>query len=383
MTRILLGQLGSNGDCLYATTIARQIKHDFPGCHLTWAVSSLARSVLTNNPDIDQIWELPLATWEDMNPTWAMFEREAMRLHNMGVYDHVFLTQIAPTRFGNYDGTIRPSIFRNYGRPITVPVESVINLTEAEVDRVDRWHAASPAAGARYTILFECSSKSGQSFMTPAMAVQAAEKVTRKDPSVAVLISTHEQIETDNPRIASAGALTMRENARLTHHVDLFVGCGSGLTVVATSPAAKPGLPTIQVLSRHTENYASFRHDFEYFGKPTEQFMEFTTQDAEPLADAILDAVRDGFAVAKQRHDDPLPLTFDWYLMMIDIYLIQRAGYADAANALRVTAERYGAHPKLREFAAKNIVPFLRHDPRSAYPDRAAEIEGFRAVLGL
>ena len=31
MTRILLGQLGSNGDCLYATIVARQIKKDFPG----------------------------------------------------------------------------------------------------------------------------------------------------------------------------------------------------------------------------------------------------------------------------------------------------------------------------------------------------------------
>ncbi|MEQ1577992.1 MAG: hypothetical protein ABL894_10090, partial [Hyphomicrobium sp.] len=60
MTRILLGQLGSNGDCLYATTIARQIKKDFPGCHLTWAISSLCTRVLDNNPDVDEVWEVPV-----------------------------------------------------------------------------------------------------------------------------------------------------------------------------------------------------------------------------------------------------------------------------------------------------------------------------------
>ncbi len=59
------------------------------------------------------------------------------RLYTAGVYDKVFLTQIAPARFNNYVGTIRPSIFRNYGRPITGPVESIINLTEEEIVRVD------------------------------------------------------------------------------------------------------------------------------------------------------------------------------------------------------------------------------------------------------
>ena len=72
MTRILLGMLGSNGDCLYATAIARQIKHDFPGCHLTWAVASLCRNVLFNNTDIDALWEIPLASWSEMDRDLAV-----------------------------------------------------------------------------------------------------------------------------------------------------------------------------------------------------------------------------------------------------------------------------------------------------------------------
>ena len=34
--KILLVQLFSNGDCLYATSVARQIKKDFPGHATSW-----------------------------------------------------------------------------------------------------------------------------------------------------------------------------------------------------------------------------------------------------------------------------------------------------------------------------------------------------------
>ena len=148
MTRILLGMLGSNGDCLYTTAIARQIKRDFPGCHLTWAVASLCRNVLFNNPDIDALWEIPLASWSDMDRAWQLFEIEAHSLASSGHFDHVFLTQVSPGRFANYDGTVRPSLFRNYPRQISVPVDVTINLDAEEKAAVDAWFASSPAADA-------------------------------------------------------------------------------------------------------------------------------------------------------------------------------------------------------------------------------------------
>lgn len=76
MTRILLGQLGANGDCLYATALARQLKQDFPGCHLTWAVGAANRGVLANNPDIDALWELPMDGPGDMARLWPLFEAD-------------------------------------------------------------------------------------------------------------------------------------------------------------------------------------------------------------------------------------------------------------------------------------------------------------------
>ena len=228
-----------------------------------------------------------------MEIDWTLFEIEAHRLANAGRFDHVFLTQIAPARFADYDGTIRPSIFRNYGQPITVPVDVTIDLTEEERVLVDRWFQASPASGASQVVLFECSSKSGQSFMTVELALQVAERITAARSKAVVIMSTVEALPTEHPRIVSGGALSIRQTARLTEYVDLFIGCGSGLTVAATSGAAKPALPNIQILQRSTSVYASFRHDFEYFGKPAGHFLELTAQDPDHLGNVAVAALAD------------------------------------------------------------------------------------------
>ncbi len=41
-----------------ATALARQIKQDYPGCFLTWAISYKYKPVIENNPYIDAIWEV-------------------------------------------------------------------------------------------------------------------------------------------------------------------------------------------------------------------------------------------------------------------------------------------------------------------------------------
>jgi hypothetical protein len=381
MTRILLGMLGSNGDCLYATAIARQIKHDFPGCHLTWAVASLCRNVLFNNPDIDALWEIPLASWSDMDRAWQLFEIEAHSLASSGHFDHVFLTQVSPGRFANYDGTVRPSLFRNYPRQISVPVDVTINLDAEEKAAVDAWFASSPAADASQVVLCECSSKSGQSFMDIGRAVELAEAITAARRKTVVIISSHDSLVTDNPRIISGGSINIRQTARLTEYVDLFIGCGSGLTVAATSGTAKPGLPNIQILRRHTSVYASFRHDFGYFGKPIDQFMELTSEEPSHLHAAVLMALADGFEAAKKEFDDPVPLTFDWYIELISMMLVDTGRYVDAAHSLLVTAERYGWHPALRRFARHFVLPFLDDDPRARLPHRREEAELLRAGI--
>ena len=65
---ILLVQLGSNGDCLFVTTIAKQIKEiDYPGCNLTWMIGSNCSHIIENNHFIDDKIIIPI---KDINDLW-------------------------------------------------------------------------------------------------------------------------------------------------------------------------------------------------------------------------------------------------------------------------------------------------------------------------
>ena len=77
--KFLLGQLNANGDCLYATILARQIKKDYPGCELTWAISSQCSHILKGNPDVDKIWALNVESLADREKAWLALEDAVLR----------------------------------------------------------------------------------------------------------------------------------------------------------------------------------------------------------------------------------------------------------------------------------------------------------------
>ncbi|MGH8584320.1 MAG: glycosyltransferase family 9 protein, partial [Gammaproteobacteria bacterium] len=211
--RILLGQLGSNGDCLYATILARQMRRDHPDAEITWAISSQCRPLLVNNPFVDTIWEIPIAGWEQHEAMWHLFEREAIRRLLRYEFDHAVLSQIWPNNFQNFDGTVRPSILRSYGRPITVPMENVIYLTEEEEARVEAYVSATNMRSFANRVVFECSSKSGQSFVTPELAQEIASHVYQTMPDTTFHFSTHLPMDLRHPNSRWAGQLTLRESA--------------------------------------------------------------------------------------------------------------------------------------------------------------------------
>jgi hypothetical protein len=217
--RILLGQLISNGDCLYATAIAQQIKHDFPGCHLTWAVSSFCRKIIEENPFIDEIWEIPLPTWsyELLPANWFYFENEALRRYDEGVYDFVFFTQIYPGNPHHFEGTVRPGIFLGYSGKITVPLQPSLFLRAEELERVNIFVQQNRLHEFEQVILFECSAKSGQTHVTPGFALQTAETIAKKWPGKhAVILSSQHAVQTPSEGIIDGSALTLREMAELT-----------------------------------------------------------------------------------------------------------------------------------------------------------------------
>src|ERR1700760_4786137 len=132
---ILLIHLYSNGDSLYATTVARQIKEDHPGCHLTWAIAGYCRNIIANNPYIDEAMVVPDINQNNWEQHWGKFQQQVKDLKNEGRVDKVFFTQLIAGNLANYDHCIRSGIFRGYPGAITVPIHPVLRLTGEEKTR--------------------------------------------------------------------------------------------------------------------------------------------------------------------------------------------------------------------------------------------------------
>ena len=350
--RILLGHLASFGDCLLATPIARQIKNDYPGCTLTWAIGALYRGAIEENPFVDRIWQIPLEKRNEMDQIWMNFEVEARKRLISGEFDQMFLTQVNPNNYQNFDGTVRASILRGYPRPLTVPITPVLRLREEEVTKVGRFAEEHGLSRRKYAVLFECASRSGQSYVTPEYALQASEHVLSRVGDCAIILSSNEKFAGGRPEIIDGSVLSLRENAELTKYCTLLVGCSSGVSWVCTSDWAKP-LPIIQVLKRSTSVFASMVHDAEYFGLPTGHIIEMTDCSAERLGDCIEAALTEPFMSVRSRFHEQIPVELNLYLETFMRAVLRRGQILKVLKSLLLVRKRYGMEPFARYLKTK------------------------------
>ena len=352
--RILLGQLGLNGDCLHATTLARQIKHDYPNCHLTWAISSMCRSMIEGNPFVDEIWEIPARNWQEIVAAWYGLEKEVQVRLSRGEFDEVFLTQVSPNNYQNYDGTTKASLFRGYPKPITVPIQNILRLGNDEIERVRNFAEQHNLLKRSHVILFEYTGSSSQSFVKPEYALSVAQRLLSRLPDCSIILSSHLKITTGDTRIIDGSVLTLRENAELTKYCSLLIGCSSGVTQIVLTDWAKP-LPMIQLLLASTSVYASIAHDLEYGQQSSEQVLEMTDCPIEQVVECAYTALIQGFYEARCRFNQRISLNFDFYFTLVRQALLQNGEYLKAARSLLYTAERYGWHQELKTFLKNEL----------------------------
>jgi hypothetical protein len=343
--KILLGQLSSFGDCLYATTIARQIKTDFPGCHLTWAIGSMYSTILEENPYVDEVWEVPLASIEEVPIAWKNFKNEALRKKNEGDFDEIYLTQIAPDNLHNYDGTIRSSLFRSYPYPITIPIAPVLRLTTAEVENVRLFAEIQGLSDKSHVILFECSPKSGQSFVTLEFALKVAQELILRIPDLSIILSSNLSFQTPDKRIIDGSTLSFRENAELTKYCTLLIGCSSGISWLCSSDWAKP-LPMIQLINPNAYWFASFIQDYKYWNFPVDSIIEMANCSVETLVDCIFTTISEGFCLARTKFNEHIPLQFNTFIALLFSFL-QHFELSKAFRLFKSNFQRHGFHPQI------------------------------------
>jgi len=391
----LLGQLDANGDCLYATAIARWIRKRYPGSKLTWAISSRCRRLLEGNPDVDKVIEVPVRSGgvEHRLTAWKRLESEVIRnLSSKEPYDRVALTQIWPSNLRKYDGTIRSSIFRSFeavtGEPITLRnagsfssvIDPELNLSDAERGRVGEFLEFHGIERHENRIVFECSPLSGQSYVDTSFAVAVARLVVARLENCCVILTTGEETGDLPDRVFTARQLSVRENRALIEASTLFVGCGSGISVIAS---AVPGIPMIQVLSSSTSVFASLLHDYEYFGKDSTNLIEMCNIRAPRLAEAIVSLCRYGVAETRVRFEQRVPLHFGHYLGMLQRDLLSSARFLDAAESICHTISRYGCRAELKSFFANKIKPHLDRDSMRNFPSATMQREFIAETPGL
>jgi len=315
--KILLAHLVSNGDLLYTTTIARQIKKDYPNCHLTWAVASTHSSVLNNNPYIDTLWKVEVVNNEYFTTGWDAFEKEAEKRRKEGEFDKVFYTQTFPKNINKLDGSIRSTIFNSYPNKITVPITPVLCLSENEIENVRKFINEHNING-KQIILFECAPKSNQSFINPDFALICAKEIVNKFPNVVIILSSNVPIESGDSRIIDGSRISIRENAELTKYCALLIGCSSGITWISTSDWAKP-LPMIQLISGKAFWFASVIYDLSYWGCDTSQIIEMTECTPAHVVECTESLLSKGVTVAKQKYSEKIRPNY----LSLKSYLIQ------------------------------------------------------------
>lgn len=301
--KILLAHLNSNGDCLYTTVIAKQIKEvDYPNAHLTWAVNSKCKQTILLNPYVDEIWEVPTKQTHTHHEEWDAFVAEAEKRKTLGEFDIIFYTQIIGKNFLRFDGGIRSSTYAHYPHTITVPQQPIIHLSEAEVKRVKDFALLHKLDSFKHVILMECGPSSFASALNPTSAKEIADKLTKEDASLAIILSSNKKIENTNSQIIDASILDYRSNAELTKYCTLLVGCSSGISWLATSNWAKP-LQKILVINRDNYYNNSMVYDHEYAKLPTENIIELieNTNTKQELTKCISIALYDSFSKSKNK----------------------------------------------------------------------------------
>ncbi len=354
--KILLVQLYSNGDCLYATAVARQIKEDFPRCHLTWMIAGFCNNIINENPYVDAKRVADDIRKNDLQQ-FLQLSKQVTLEKEQGLWDEVFILQNSGNNFANYDGTIRGMIFRAYPRTITVPVQPVLVLTDAEKNNATTFAQAHQLSRYSNVILWEFAPQSGQLKLDFNQVMTIAQKITSRPDTCIILSSANRFNASDS--IFDASSLSFRENAALTHYCTLLIGCSSGITWISTSSAAKM-LPMVQLLDDSVLFLNAPSVDFKRFGMDTSGLIEMTRFSDQTVSDCIEMILKEGMEKAKTTFHEELPIQFHSTKRIV-YNLLCYLQFKAIWKHWRINTGLYGLHPVfIRQFILGFIAfPYL------------------------
>ncbi len=300
--KILLAHLNSNGDCLYASVIAKQIKEvDYPNAHLTWAVNSKCLQSVLLNPYVDEIWEVHTKALLTTINEWEIFVNKAEQRKRLGEFDKIFYTQIIGKTTLLFDGGIRSTTYLQYPHKITVNQQPIIKLSLEEIETVKLFAEKYELNTFKNVMLVECGPDSFKSALNPHTAKEIADKLTINNPSLAVILSSNKKIENTNNQVIDASILSFRANAELTKYCTFFAGCSSGISWLTTTDWAKP-LPKVIIINANNYYNSSMIYDHKYAKLPADNIIEImeSQNSKDELFNCLTMVINESFLKSKK-----------------------------------------------------------------------------------
>jgi len=353
--KILLIQLFSNGDCLYATAVARQIKQDDPSCHLIWVIADYCKNIIANNPFVDEIFIIKDINHNNWKRYWKGFQHQIRDLKLKEKIDKVVFTQIIDSNYANYDYCIRSAIFRGYEKPLQVPIQPVLRLTEEEKKNVEQFVSLHRLSSFHHVILLEFSPKSGQSKFSLEAAISVVEKFNN-DNSIVFIFSASGVIPANNHSVIDASKLSLREIAHLSRYCTLLIGCSSGTTWVTTSDAGKQ-LPMVQVLDSNAYWFNSVVNDHKRFGLPVDHIIEIGDSNEEVIYRCIHTIIKENFSSARLAYHQDFKMQFRITRGIIS-YLLGKGKIKFVIRHIRINFKLFGWNIRLLKSIFLGITTF-------------------------
>ena len=340
--KILLVQLFSNGDCLYATVIARQIKTDFPNCELTWAIASFCKNIIDLNPYVDHVRIVDNVPKNDV-VAFREFKKKLKFEKESGLWDEIFITTNMDNNQALYDGTIRGMVLRAYPKKITVPLQPILVLSDLEKQNASDFFIKNNIASFKNVILWEYAPQSGQSDLNFELVKKIADSIVKIPSTCVILTSANSFQSTEN--IIDASTLTVRENAALSHYCNLFIGCSSGITWLCTSSGGKM-LPMIQLLNPNAAFINAPSVDFARYNTGTDSLIEIIEIDEAKILQCVRMIFESGFLFAKEKFNESLPLQFNTTRLVV-YNMLCYLQFRSILRHLKIMTSIYGVNWKL------------------------------------
>ncbi len=264
-------------------------------------------------------------------------------MHSRGIDQMVHL-QVHSKHLTEFYTTLRHTVFKICGRPITVEPRAVVRLTAQETRNVARFVEVNGLARYSKIILFECVPSSGQAPVDIDFALAVARNFTEERSDTCFVLTSPSRLPFSSPQIIDGSCLSYRENLALINASTVLIGCSSGISWLTIAEGAKK-IPMLQLMNTESPIFAGMNFDFRIHGLDSGHIIERTDFTVDVVTECLKDILELGVETAKKRwNQDFMPGIHHLQTNMLRLVWLDyplRQLYAYAENFRREN-EKYG-----------------------------------------